>query len=91
MSVSEASVDSGDIAEDSVDRGAMTEGERRFNDAARPSLTPQQCISKYDAWATSYDKVTHSPAQFSSTWYLCARKHPYALHPVSRKFPQRRL
>ena len=29
-----------------------------------------------------------SAVQFSSRWYLCARKSPYALHPVSRKFPQ---
>ena len=27
--------------------------------------------------------------QFSSRWYLCARKSPYALHPFSQKFPQR--
>ena len=27
--------------------------------------------------------------QFSSRWYLCAWKSPYALHPVSQKFPQR--
>ena len=29
--------------------------------------------------------------QFSSRWYLCARKSPYALHPVSQKFAQRCL
>ena len=29
--------------------------------------------------------------QFSSRWYLCAQKSPYALHPVSHKFPQHRL
>ena len=29
--------------------------------------------------------------QFSSRWYLCARKSPYALHRVSQKFPRRRL
>ena len=29
--------------------------------------------------------------QFSSRWYLCARKIPYALHPVSQKFPRRCL
>ena len=29
--------------------------------------------------------------KFSSRWYLCARKSPYALHPVSQKFPQCRL
>ena len=28
---------------------------------------------------------------FSSRWYQCARKSPYALHPVSQKFPQRCL
>ena len=28
---------------------------------------------------------------FSSRWYPCARKIPYALHPVSQKFPQRCL
>ena len=26
--------------------------------------------------------------QFSSRWYLCARKRPYAHHPVSQMFPQ---
>ena len=31
------------------------------------------------------------PVQFSSRWYLCAWKSPYALHPVSQKFPQRCL
>ena len=31
------------------------------------------------------------PIQFSSRWYLCARKSPYALHPVSQKFPHRCL
>ena len=29
--------------------------------------------------------------EFSSRWYLCARKSPYALQPVSQKFPQRCL
>ena len=32
-----------------------------------------------------------SSAQFSSRWYLCVQKSPYALHPVSEKFPQRCL
>ena len=32
-----------------------------------------------------------SSVQFSSRWYLCPRKSPYALHPVSEKFPQRCL
>ena len=34
---------------------------------------------------------TDSSVQFSSRWYLCARKSPYALHPVSQKLPQRCL
>ena len=29
-----------------------------------------------------------SMSHFSSRWYLCAWKSPYALHPVSQKFPQ---
>ena len=29
--------------------------------------------------------------QFSSRWYICARKSPYALNRVSQKFPQCRL
>ena len=29
--------------------------------------------------------------QFSSRWYLCGQKSPYALHPVSQTFPQRCL
>ena len=32
-----------------------------------------------------------SSVRFRSRWYLCARKSPYALHSVSRKFPQRPL
>ena len=30
-------------------------------------------------------------AAFSSRGYLCAQKSPYALYPVSQKFPQRCL
>ena len=29
--------------------------------------------------------------QFSSRWYVCARKSLYALHPVSQEFPHRWL
>ena len=32
-----------------------------------------------------------SSVQFNSRLYLCARKSPYALHPVSQRFPQRGL
>ena len=39
------------------------------------------CVSSAQDWLV----------QFSSRWYLCARKSPYALHPVSQKFPQRCL
>ena len=31
------------------------------------------------------------PVHFNSRWYICVRKIPYALHPVSQKFPQLRL
>ena len=31
--------------------------------------------------------ILSSLLQFSSRWYLCAQKSPYALHPVSQKFP----
>ena len=30
----------------------------------------------------------YSSVQFSSRWYLCARKSLYELHPVSQQFPQ---
>ena len=33
------------------------------------------------------DFVSTSSVQFSSRWYLCARKSPYALHPSLRSFP----
>ena len=32
--------------------------------------------------------VWFGSVQFRSGWYLCARKSPYVLHPVSQKFPQ---
>ena len=38
-----------------------------------------------------FHSVQFNSVQFSSRWYLCARKIPYALHPVSQKFPQRCL
>ena len=36
-------------------------------------------------------QTTGGLTQISSTWYLCARKSPYTLHPVSQTFPQRCL
>ena len=30
----------------------------------------------------------HSSVQFSSRWYLCARKSPFAFHPSLRNFPK---
>ena len=36
-------------------------------------------------------RVEEGSVQFSSRWYLCARKSPYVLHPVSKRFPQRHL
>ena len=35
--------------------------------------------------------ITAFTVQLSAKWYLCARKSPYALHPVSQRFPQRCL
>ena len=35
--------------------------------------------------------MSSSSVQFSSRWYLCARKSPYAFHPVSQTFSQRCL
>ena len=32
--------------------------------------------------------IQNLSVQFSSRWYLCAQKSPYALHPVSQMFPQ---
>ena len=29
----------------------------------------------------------NASVQFSSRWYLCSRKRPYALHSVSQRFP----
>ena len=37
----------------------------------------KNCVSSAEDWLV----------QFSSRWYLCAQKGPYALHPVSQKFP----
>ena len=41
----------------------------------------------------NYQFGTHTQCkcshQFSSRWYLCARKSPYALRPFSHKFSQR--
>ena len=36
-----------------------------------------------------FHSVQFNSVQFRSRWYLCARKSPYAHHPVSQKFPQR--
>ena len=43
-------------------------------------------LGQYD-----YRLFLFSSVPFSSRWYLCARKIPYALHPVSETFPQRCL
>ena len=46
-----------------------------------------QCSTVTEEWPLS--GMLHF--QFSSRWYLCTRKSPYALHPVLQKFPQRCL
>ena len=44
---------------------------------------------KYPLWKPRAVKGSpFSSVQFGSRWYLCARKSPYALHPVSETFPQ---
>ena len=52
----------------------------RFKDSAAPT----------DAVLNHYQR-RYSIIQFSSRWYLCARKSPYALHSLSQKFPPRFL
>ena len=52
--------------------------------------------SRHATVRTSYcnkrrDRCCRFTILFSSIWYLCARKSPYALHPFSQKFPQRCL
>ena len=39
----------------------------------------------------SLQQRTINSVQFSSRWYLCTQKSPYALHPFSRKLPQHHL
>ena len=38
---------------------------------------------------TAVKWLSITTVQFSSRWYLCTRKSPYAIHPVTQKFPQR--
>ena len=45
------------------------------------------------AWGYLHHRLGHGgklglTLRFSSRWYLCAQKSPYALHPSSEKFPQ---
>ena len=49
-----------------------------------------QCIGFHPSGRSKH-VMLFSSVLFSSRWYLCARKSPYALHPVSQKFPQRCL
>ena len=41
-----------------------------------------------ERWHSPKTPILSSLTQFSARWYLCAQKSPYALHPVSQKFPQ---
>ena len=45
----------------------------------------------YTILAVRSSQQARSISQFSSRWYLCARKSPYVLHPVSQKCLQRCL
>ena len=51
-------------------------------------------LLQWHQWVTPFVCVValislSSSVQFCSRWYLCAWKSPYALHPISQKFPQR--
>ena len=52
------------------------------------------CISRRQITKNTARKIqagslnyTSWAALFSSIWYVCARKNPYAFHPVSQTFP----
>ena len=62
------------------DRGRETDRQtdrQRERETNRPSDRDRQ---------RNRDRDTQR-VQFSSRWYLCARKSPYALYHVSQKFP----
>ena len=58
------------------------------NTRPKPSNSKSKTATTRTADITA---VLNESVQFSSRWYLCAWKSPYALHPVSQTFPQRRL
>ena len=45
----------------------------------------------YDEIYYAWQKILTNSVQLSSRCYICTRKSPYALHPVSQKFSQRGL
>ena len=54
---------------------------------------PPRLVSKRKekSCCSGHTLVCFGTAQFSWSRYLCARKSPHTLHPVSQKFPQRCL
>ena len=50
--------------------------------------TDQTNIEPTNQSSSCGHKVFFSSVQLSSIWYLSTQESPYALHPISRKFPQ---
>ena len=62
---------------------------RGYEQSLLLNLSPQKNLSMYLS-PFEFDSVSLClfSVQFSSRWYLCTQKSPYALHPISRKFSQ---
>ena len=53
------------------------------------SLCAKRCSSNRLSGQQEEEKKRRTrTVQSNSRWYVCARKSPYALHPVSQTFPQ---
>ena len=55
-----------------------------------PLCTAYSLLYSFSPFCPLPLSTAHS-VHFNSRWYLCTLKSPYALHPVSQKFPQRCL
>ena len=73
-------------------RRSMTSYRSSFWANDRRSMMNYERLKKYAQLPEFLSERTteeEEAVQFGSRLYLCARKSPYALHPVSQKFPQR--
>ena len=51
-------------------------------------FSPHKCSHSLPLTEAKVDSVPNEQGQqFSLAWYLCARKSPYAFHPLSQKLP----